>query len=96
MVALTLPDGSVRRYDGPVSGAQLAADIGAAGDDLGDPVEAATVRGQGVRRGFAGAAAGHELREPRREGREPVSGYNEPRSADSQCCGRIVMATCSP
>jgi hypothetical protein len=49
-----------------------------------------------VRRGFAGAAAGHELREPRREGREPVSGYNEPRSADSQCCGRIVMATCSP
>ena len=28
MVALTLPDGSVRRYDGPVSGAQLAADIG--------------------------------------------------------------------
>jgi len=28
MVALTLPDGSVRRYDGPVPGAQLAADIG--------------------------------------------------------------------
>ena len=28
MVALTLPDGSVRRYDAPVSGAQLAADIG--------------------------------------------------------------------
>jgi len=28
MVALTLPDGSVRRYDGPVTGAKLAADIG--------------------------------------------------------------------
>ena len=28
MVALTLPDGSVRRYDGPVTGAALAADIG--------------------------------------------------------------------
>ena len=28
MVAITLPDGSVRRYDGPVSGAALAADIG--------------------------------------------------------------------
>ncbi len=28
MVAITLPDGSVRRYDGPVSGAQVAADIG--------------------------------------------------------------------
>jgi len=28
MVALTLPDGSVRSYDGPVSGAALAADIG--------------------------------------------------------------------
>lgn len=27
-VALTLPDGSVRRYDGPVSGDKLAADIG--------------------------------------------------------------------
>ncbi len=28
MVALTLPDGSVRRFDGPVSGAELAAAIG--------------------------------------------------------------------
>ncbi len=28
MVAITLPDGSVRRYDGPVTGAGLAADIG--------------------------------------------------------------------
>jgi threonyl-tRNA synthetase len=28
MVAITLPDGSVRRYDGAVTGAQLAADIG--------------------------------------------------------------------
>lgn len=28
MVALTLPDGSVRRYDGAVTGASLAADIG--------------------------------------------------------------------
>ncbi len=28
MVALTLPDGSVRRYDAPVTGAKLAADIG--------------------------------------------------------------------
>ncbi len=28
MVAITLPDGSVRRYDGPVSGADVAADIG--------------------------------------------------------------------
>jgi len=28
MVALTLPDGSVRRYDKPVTGADLAADIG--------------------------------------------------------------------
>jgi threonyl-tRNA synthetase len=28
MVALTLPDGSIRRYDGPVTGAKLAADIG--------------------------------------------------------------------
>ena len=27
-VAITLPDGSVRRYEGPVTGAQLAADIG--------------------------------------------------------------------
>jgi threonyl-tRNA synthetase len=28
MVAITLPDGSVRRYDKPVTGAELAADIG--------------------------------------------------------------------
>ncbi|MGB8276195.1 MAG: threonine--tRNA ligase [Alphaproteobacteria bacterium] len=28
MVSLTLPDGSVRRYDGPVTGAKVAADIG--------------------------------------------------------------------
>lgn len=28
-VAITLPDGSVRRYDGPVTGADIAADIGA-------------------------------------------------------------------
>jgi threonyl-tRNA synthetase len=28
MVAITLPDGSVRTYDGPVSGTRLAADIG--------------------------------------------------------------------
>src|SRR5262245_33793625 len=28
MVAITLPDGSVRKYEGAVSGAQLAADIG--------------------------------------------------------------------
>ena len=28
MVAITLPDGSVRRYDGPVSGADIAADVG--------------------------------------------------------------------
>ena len=28
MVALTLPDGSTRRYDGAVTGASLAADIG--------------------------------------------------------------------
>ena len=28
MVAITLPDGSVRRYDGAVTGAQIAADIG--------------------------------------------------------------------
>jgi threonyl-tRNA synthetase len=28
MVAITLPDGSVRNFDGPVSGAELAADIG--------------------------------------------------------------------
>jgi threonyl-tRNA synthetase len=28
MVAITLPDGSVRRFDGPVAGAALAADIG--------------------------------------------------------------------
>jgi threonyl-tRNA synthetase len=28
MVAITLPDGSVRQFDGPVSGAELAADIG--------------------------------------------------------------------
>jgi threonyl-tRNA synthetase len=28
MVAITLPDGSVRNFDGPVSGADLAADIG--------------------------------------------------------------------
>ena len=28
MVAITLPDGSVRTFDGPVSGAELAADIG--------------------------------------------------------------------
>ena len=28
MVALTLPDGSVRRYDAPVTGAKLAADVG--------------------------------------------------------------------
>ncbi len=28
MVAITLPDGSVRQFDGPVSGADLAADIG--------------------------------------------------------------------
>ncbi|MDX2225249.1 MAG: threonine--tRNA ligase [Rhodospirillaceae bacterium] len=28
MVAITLPDGSVRRYDGPVTGDKLAADIG--------------------------------------------------------------------
>ena len=28
MVAITLPDGSVRRYDGAVTGARLAADIG--------------------------------------------------------------------
>nr|MBC8451672.1 TGS domain-containing protein [Rhodospirillaceae bacterium] len=28
MVAITLPDGSVRNFDGPVSGAGLAADIG--------------------------------------------------------------------
>ena len=27
-VAITLPDGSVRRYEGPVTGAQIAADIG--------------------------------------------------------------------
>ena len=30
MLAITLPDGSVRHYDGPVSGAQIAADIGPA------------------------------------------------------------------
>ena len=29
MVAITLPDGSVREYDGPVSGGEIAADIGA-------------------------------------------------------------------
>ncbi len=28
MVAITLPDGSVRSYDGPVTGAEIAADIG--------------------------------------------------------------------
>ena len=28
MVAITLPDGSVRRYDKPVTGAEVAADIG--------------------------------------------------------------------
>ncbi|MBT6825275.1 MAG: TGS domain-containing protein, partial [Rhodospirillales bacterium] len=28
MVAITLPDGSIRPFDGPVSGADLAADIG--------------------------------------------------------------------
>jgi threonyl-tRNA synthetase len=28
MISLTLPDGSVRRYDGPVTGAKVAADIG--------------------------------------------------------------------
>ena len=28
MVAITLPDGSVRNFDGPVTGAALAADIG--------------------------------------------------------------------
>ena len=28
MVAITLPDGSVRNFDGPVTGAELAADIG--------------------------------------------------------------------
>jgi len=28
MVAITLPDGSVRQFDGPVSGAEIAADIG--------------------------------------------------------------------
>ncbi len=28
MVAITLPDGSVRRYEGPVTGARVAADIG--------------------------------------------------------------------
>ncbi len=28
MVAITLPDGSVKQYDGPVSGARVAADIG--------------------------------------------------------------------
>ena len=28
MVAITLPDGSVRNFDGPVTGAGLAADIG--------------------------------------------------------------------
>ncbi|MEE2720901.1 MAG: threonine--tRNA ligase [Pseudomonadota bacterium] len=28
MVAITLPDGSVRQFDGPVTGAELAADIG--------------------------------------------------------------------
>ena len=28
MVAITLPDGSVRRYEGAVTGAKLAADIG--------------------------------------------------------------------
>jgi threonyl-tRNA synthetase len=28
MVAITLPDGSVRRYDGPVTGEKIAADIG--------------------------------------------------------------------
>lgn len=28
MVAITLPDGSVREFDGPVTGAQVAADIG--------------------------------------------------------------------
>ncbi len=28
MVAITLPDGSVRHFDGPVSGAEIAADIG--------------------------------------------------------------------
>ena len=28
MVAITLPDGSVRTFDGPISGADIAADIG--------------------------------------------------------------------
>ncbi|MEC8202984.1 MAG: TGS domain-containing protein, partial [Pseudomonadota bacterium] len=28
MVAITLPDGSVRNFDGPVTGTALAADIG--------------------------------------------------------------------
>lgn len=28
MVAITLPDGSVRSYDGPVTGAEIAAEIG--------------------------------------------------------------------
>ena len=28
MVAITLPDGSVRNFDGPVTGAELAAEIG--------------------------------------------------------------------
>ena len=28
MVTITLPDGSQRSYDGPVSGGQVAADIG--------------------------------------------------------------------
>ena len=28
MVAITLPDGSERKFDGPVTGAELAADIG--------------------------------------------------------------------
>ena len=27
-VAITLPDGSVRQFDGPITGAELAADIG--------------------------------------------------------------------
>ncbi len=28
MVAITLPNGSKRKFDGPVTGAELAADIG--------------------------------------------------------------------
>ena len=28
-VAITLPDGSVRQFDGPITGATLASDIGA-------------------------------------------------------------------